>query len=151
MPQDNHPTSAESSSPESTHPVSLVFPETPVPNPATWKHVVLSLSPRKQEQIMDGVGRSHSEEFRFSTWSVVGEALSQALLSESAGLYVQSTLKLHRKDFLLFTRTKEAAPEDGTAGGIIEVDFVQRLKNDEWQGHWQEARPTLVHFVRQCE
>ena len=98
---------------------------------------------------MDGLGRLHSEESRFSTWSVIGEAVSRALLSESAGLYLQSAMKLHHKDFLLFTRT-EATRDDATAG-ILEVDFVQKIKGAEWQGHWQEARPTLAHFVRNCE
>ncbi|OIW34376.1 hypothetical protein CONLIGDRAFT_2179 [Coniochaeta ligniaria NRRL 30616] len=147
MSQENLHTPVGSSA-EARSSVSLILSNTPLPNPASWEHVVVSLSSRKQEQIMDGIGRSHSEESPFSTWSIVGEALSMALLSESAGLYVQSTLKLHRKDFLLFTR-KGAAHEDGTAG-ILEVDFLQKLKGDEWQGHWQEARPTLAHFVRDC-
>ncbi|KAI1506408.1 hypothetical protein F5X99DRAFT_2063 [Biscogniauxia marginata] len=145
MSQENLHTPAASSL-ETYYSVSLVLSDAPLPNPASWEHVVVSLSSRQQEQIMNGIGRSHSDESPFSTWSVIGEALSMALLSESAGLYVQSTMKLHRKDFLLFARTK-AAREDGT-GGIIEVEFLQKLKGAEWQGHWQEARPTLAHFVR---
>ncbi|KAI0437125.1 hypothetical protein F4803DRAFT_556305 [Xylaria telfairii] len=134
------------SSPEASHPVLLVFPDIPLPNPACWRHVVVSLSSRKQQQIMESIGHSHSEESLFSTWSIIGEALSMALLSQSAGFYVQTHMKLRRKDFLLFTRT-EATCEDGTAG-ILEVNFVQKLKGAEWQGHWQEAPSTLANLVR---
>ena len=56
---------------------------------------------------MEGIGHLHSEESRFSTWNVVGEALSNALLSEPDGLYVQSTTKIHRKVFLLYTKKKK--------------------------------------------
>ncbi|PTB70922.1 hypothetical protein BBK36DRAFT_782 [Trichoderma citrinoviride] len=134
------------SSPATSHSVSLILSDVLPPNPGSWKHAVVSLSSRKQEHIMDGLGRLHSEESRFSTWSVIGEAVSRALLSESAGLYLQSAMKLHHKDFLLFTRT--AATGDDATAGILEVDFVQKIKGAEWQGHWQEARPTLAHFVR---
>ena len=131
--------------------VSLIISNTPVPDSANWQHVVVALSPMKQEQIMQGIGRTHSEESRLSTWSVVGNALSTALLSTSAGLYVQSRMKLHRKDFLLFTRTRtNAAREDGS-GGILEIDFSNKLQGSTWQGHWQHARPSITHFVKQCE
>ena len=98
---------------------------------------------------MESIGRLHSEESCFSTWSVVGEALSNALLPEPDGLYLQSTTKIHRKDFLLFTR-KNDARADGTRG-ILEIDFTQKLEEAKWQCHWQQARPQFVHVVKTCK
>lgn len=135
--------------PENHESISLVVSNIPIPDIASWEHVVVALSPRKQEQIMNGMGRLHSEECRVSTWLVVRDALSTALFSDPAGLYVQSSMELHRKDFLLFTRTN-ASRKDGT-GGVLEVDFSNKLQGATWQGHWQEARPALACFVRDCE
>ena len=101
---------------------------------------------------MEGIGHLHSEESRFSTWNVVGEALSNALLSEPDGLYVQSTTKIHRKVFLLYTKKKKKkdARADGTRG-ILEVDFTQKLEATKWQGYWQKARPQFVHVEKTCK
>ncbi|KAM3516475.1 hypothetical protein NHJ13051_009877 [Beauveria bassiana] len=146
MSQENAP-SHDASPPEACDPITLILSNASLPDPASWEHVLVALSSSKQDQIMRGIGRSHSEASRFSTWSVIGESLSMALISESAALYMQLTMTLHRKDFLLFKR-KTAANTTGTAG-IIEVDFTQKLEATRWQGHWQNARPTLAHFVRQ--
>lgn len=128
--------------------LSLRFSNYILPDPATWEHVIVSLSSRKQRQIMEGLGGSHSEASRFATWSVVGRALSISLLSEEDGLYIQSTTRILRRDFLLFARTN-AAGEDGTRG-IIEVDFTQRHEPAQWQTHWQKARPQLARHVKTC-
>jgi hypothetical protein len=128
--------------------LSLRFSNHLLPDPATWEHIVVSLSSRKQRQIMEGLGGSHSEASRFATWSVVGRALSACLLSDEDGLYIQSTTRILRRDFLLFART-EGTGEGGTRG-IIEVDFTQRLEPALWQTHWQRARPRLARHVKTC-
>jgi hypothetical protein len=56
-------------------------------------------------------------------------------------------MELHRKDFLLFTCT-DAARKNGT-GGILEMHISNDLPGAAWQGHWQEARPAIAHFVRE--
>lgn len=150
---------SRSTEPLPHRPLSVTFSKTPIPNPASWKHVVVSLSPRKQQQIMAGIGRLHSVDSPFPTWSVVGEALSTALLFESAGLHVVFSMKLHQKDVLLFTRNNSPGMSTGAGassaalektGRILDVDFVKRLEGAVWEAHWQEARPTLAHFVRGC-
>lgn len=146
---EENPQTSISTPTETGDSVTLVLSNAPPPDPESWEHVVVSLSSRKQDQIMSSVRRSHSEASPFGTWSVIGEALSTVLLAVSAGLYMQSTMKVHNKDFLLFKQTKTAS-EEGTKG-IIEVDFTQKLESSRWQGHWQIARPTLAHFVKNSE
>lgn len=133
---------------ESCQAITLIL-NMPLPDLADWEHIVVYLSLWKQEQIMEGIGRVHSEESHFSTWIVVGEGLSNALLSEPDGLYVQSATKIHRKDFLLYTRKRDARA-DGTRGNL-EIDFTQRLETTKWQCHWRKARPQFVHVVKTCE
>jgi hypothetical protein len=136
-------------SPENQSSAPEIIPNTPIPDPASWEHIVIALSPQKQEQLLKGVEHRQSEVSHLSTWSIIGNALSTALLSTPAGLYVQSSMKLHRKDFLLLTRT-DATRKDGT-GGILEMHISNKLPGAAWQGHWQEARPTIAHFVRQSQ
>ncbi|CAG9937693.1 unnamed protein product [Clonostachys rosea f. rosea IK726] len=104
--------------------ISLKFTNNSLPNPTDWQHIVLSFKPTKLEKIMKSVGKSHSEETRSQTWSVVGEALSNSLLSAPAGVYMQMTTVLFGKDYFLFTRRGNKRA-DG-AGGILEVKIKQK-------------------------
>ncbi|KAI9904995.1 hypothetical protein N3K66_001524 [Trichothecium roseum] len=146
-----------------------IIPNTPLPDPASWEHVVVALSAKKQGQLLKGTGHDDNAGQQpglppyLSAWPIIAKALSAALLSRSDGLYVQSSMEVHRKDFLLFTRT-DAVRKDGT-GGILEMHIANTLPAaapasdsdaaaaaaaaPSWQGHWQEARPTIVHFVKQ--
>ncbi|VUC34238.1 unnamed protein product [Clonostachys rosea] len=118
--------SSETQPPSKPQPsVSLKFTNDTLPNPTDWQHLVLSFRPNKLEKIMKSVGKSHSEETRFQTWAVVGEALSNSLLSAPAGVYMQMTTMLFGKDYFLFTRRGNKRG-DGT-GGILEVRIKQKL------------------------
>lgn len=143
-----------------SHPaLSVTFSNDQLPSAASWKHLVTSLSSQQQQQIMDGIGRLHSEESPFPTWFAVGEALSTALLSDPSSVNVQSSMKLDEKDYVLFTRnanslgSSTSANASGAPGGtklILEVELLQKLEGGVWQAHWQEARPTMAQFVKMC-
>ena len=136
-------------SPENQSSAPQIIPNTPLPDPASWEHVVIALSPQKQEQLMKGIEHVESEEPRLSTWPIIARAISTALLSTPSGLYVQSSMQLHRKDFLLFTRT-DSKRRDGT-GGILEMHISNNHQGATWQGHWQQARPTIAHFLKESK
>jgi hypothetical protein len=129
--------------------ISLKFTNNSLPNPTDWQHIVLSFKPTKLEKIMKSVGKSHSEETRSQTWSVVGEALSNSLLSAPAGVYMQMTTVLFGKDYFLFTRRGNKRA-DG-AGGILEVKIKQKHEGSEWEARWRVARPHVTNYVRNCE
>ena len=172
MPQEE-PVSPSNPSPEKKQSSAAataphIIPNTPLPDPASWEHVVVALSTKKQGQLLKGTGHDDNAGQQpglppyLSAWPIIAKALSVALLSRPDGLYVQSGMEVHRKDFLLFTRT-DAVRKDGT-GGILEMHIANTLPAaapvsasdaadaatlPSWQGHWQEARPTIVHFVKQ--
>ncbi|CAG9972039.1 unnamed protein product [Clonostachys byssicola] len=126
--------------------ISLKFTNNSLPNPADWEHIVLSFKPTKLEKIMESVGKSHTEQTRSQTWSVVGEALSNSLLSAPDGVYMQMTAVLFGKDYFLFTR-RGIKPADGE-GGILEVKIKQKHEGSEWEARWRVARPHVTHYVR---
>ncbi|KAK7225721.1 hypothetical protein V2G26_013724 [Clonostachys chloroleuca] len=107
--------------------ISLKFTNKSLPNPTDWQHIVLSFRPTKLEKIMESVGKPHSEETRSQTWSVVGEALSNSLLSAPAGV-----------------GNKRA---DGTRG-ILEVKIKQKHEGREWEARWRVARPHVTNYAR---
>ncbi|CAH0049216.1 unnamed protein product [Clonostachys solani] len=126
--------------------ISLKFTNDSLPNPTEWEHIVLSFRPKKLETIMKSVGKSHSEETRSQTWSVLGDALSNSLLSAPAGVYMQMTAALFGKDYFLFTRRGNKRA-DGT-GGILEVRIKQKREGGEWEARWKEARPQVTNYVK---
>ncbi len=116
-------------------------------------YIVVALSQRKQSQIMKTVGQVHCENQPFPTWSLVGQALSEALFNEQGRLRLKSTMELHRKDYLLFERDFEGGcvSKSRTAPvteSILEIDFGRQSDCSTWRGYWTLARPVVKKPVR---
>ena len=118
-------------------------------------YIVVALSQRKQSQIMKTVGQVHRENQPFPTWSLVGQALSEALFNEQGRLRLKSTMELHQKDYLLFERDFEGGcvSKSSTAPvteSILEVDFGRQSDCSTWLGYWKIARPVVEKLVKNC-
>lgn len=116
-------------------------------------YVVVALSQRKQIQIMSTVGKVHREDQPFPTWSLVGQALSEALFNGQGHLKLKSTMEMHRRDYLLFERIFEGScmRKSSTASdSILEIDFGSQLDGFTWLGYWKIARPVVETLVRNC-
>ncbi|CAH0026941.1 unnamed protein product [Clonostachys rhizophaga] len=146
MEKSDNPSPETQSASEPQTSVSLKFTNKSLPNPTDWEHIILSFRPIKLEKIMKSVGKSHSEETRSQTWSVVGEALSNSLLYALAGVYMQMTTVLFGKQYFLFIR-RGIKRADGT-GGILEVKIKQQHEGSEWEARWRVARPHVTNYVR---
>lgn len=119
-------------------------------------YIVIALSQRKQNKIMEAVGRVHSPAQPFPTWTVVIQALSKALFIQPDCLRLKSTMELHQRDYLLLEQafnggsvnasSKATAPEC-----IFEVDFGKQSDSMTWLCYWKLARPVVADLVQNCK
>lgn len=116
-------------------------------------YIVVALSQRKQSKIMEGIGRVHSHDQPFPTWTIVGQALSKALFNQPECLRLKSTMDLHQKDYLLFEHASDREsmsipPTTTAAECILEVDFGTQLDDRTWLGYWKTSRRVVAALVR---
>jgi hypothetical protein len=62
-------------SPKNQSPAPQIIPNTPLPDPASWEHIVIALSPQKQAQLLKGIEHTLSERPQLSTWPIIANAL----------------------------------------------------------------------------
>jgi hypothetical protein len=116
-------------------------------------YIVVALSQRKQSNIMEAIGHSHSQNQPFPTWNLVSQVLSEALFAQPSSLQLKSTMELHHKDYLLFEHGLDsgaAADPAIIAESVLEVDFGRQLDYRTWSGYWKVARPVVTAFVQTC-